>query len=53
MSFSATFIKYQATNCKLVEIWDNFQYGENVADKKIGNIVKFRSMIMALWIKNR
>ena len=32
-------------------MWDNFKYQENVAGKKIGDIIKFRSVIMALWIK--
>ena len=52
MSSSAAFIKQQATNCKLVGTWDNFEYRENVAGERIGDIVKFRSVTMALWIKN-
>lgn len=49
---SAAFIKKQATNCKLVGSWDNFEYRENVAGERIGDTVKFRSVKMALWIKN-
>ena len=49
---SATFIKEQAFNNKLVGTWDNFEYRENVAGKRIGDIVKFRSVTMALWIKS-
>lgn len=52
MSSSAAFIKQQATNCKLVGTCNNFEYRENVAGERIGDIVKFRSMTMALWIKN-
>ena len=48
MLFRTAFIKQQTINCKLVGIWDNFEYQENIADKRIGNIIKFRSMIMAL-----
>ena len=48
---SITFIKKQASNNRLVGIWDNFEYGENVASKKIGDIVKFKSLTMVLWIK--
>lgn len=50
---NAAFIKEQASNCKLIGMWDNFKYWENIAEKKIGDIVKFRSVTMALWIKNR
>ena len=39
MLSSAAFIKQQATNYKLVEIWDNFEYPKNVADKRIGKII--------------
>ena len=51
-SSSAAFIKEQASNCKLVGTWDNFEYRENVSGERIGDIVKFRSITMALWIKN-
>ncbi len=49
----AAFIKQQATNCKLVGTQNNFKYQENIAGERIGNIIKFRSVTMALWIKNR
>lgn len=49
---SAAFIKKQATNCKFVGSWDNFEYRENVAGERIGDTVKLRSVKMALWIKN-
>lgn len=49
---SQAWIKEQATNCKLVGTWDNFEYRENVHDERVGDTVKFRSVTMALWIKN-
>ncbi len=49
---SAAFIKEQASNCKLVSTWDNFEYQKNVVEERIGDIIKFRSVLMALWIKN-
>ena len=49
---STTFIKKQANNCKLVGFWDNFEYRKNVVNERIGDIVKFRSVTMTLWIKN-
>lgn len=49
---STAFIKKQASNCRLVGSWDNFEYRENVVGEKIGDTVKFRSVTMALWIKN-
>ena len=49
---STAFIKQQAANCKLIGTWDKFEYQENVADERIGNTVKFRSVTMALWINN-
>lgn len=45
---SIIFINEQASNNRLVGTWDNFEYRENVASKRIGNIVKFRSITMAL-----
>lgn len=48
---SVIFIKKQASNNRLVGIWDNFEYRKNAAGKKIGNTVKFRSVLIALWIK--
>ena len=50
-TFSVAFIKEQASNNRLVGTWDNFEYQENIAGKRIGDIVKFRSVTMALWIK--
>ena len=49
---SAAFIKEQVFNCKLVGTWDNFEYRKNVAGERIGDIVKFRFITMALWIKS-
>ena len=51
-SSNVTYIKEQTFNCKLLGLWDNFEYRENVTDKKIGNTLKFRSVTMAFWIKN-
>lgn len=45
---STIFIKKQAYNCKLINIWKNFDYQKNVIREKIGNIIKFRSIIMIL-----
>ncbi|MCJ1470909.1 hypothetical protein MMC07_009557 [Pseudocyphellaria aurata] len=45
-------IKDQNTNRKLVGTCDNFEYRENVHDKRVGDTVKFCSVTMALWIKN-
>lgn len=50
---SSAFIQAQAFNRKLVGMWDNFEYRKNVADERIGDTVKLRSVTMALWIKNR
>lgn len=50
---SAAFINEQASNCKLVGTWNNFEYRENVAGERIGDTVKFRSITMALWMKNK
>ena len=47
-AYSTAFIKPQAINCKLVGLWDNFEYRENVMDEKIGNTIKFRFMTMVL-----
>ena len=49
---SEAFIKKQASNYKLVYMWDNFEYRKNVFKKKIEDIIKFRSVTMALWINN-
>lgn len=48
MSSNATFIKQQSTNCKLIKIWYNFEYWENIVNERIGDIVKFGSLTMAL-----
>lgn len=49
---SQVWIKEQATNHKFDGIWDNFEDCENVHRECIGDIVKLRSITMALWIKN-
>lgn len=49
---SSAFIKAQASNRKLIGTWDNFEYRENIAGERIDDTVKFRSVTMALWIKN-
>ena len=49
---SAAWIKAQASNCRLVGSWDNFEYRENVHGERVGDTVKFRSVTMALWIKS-
>lgn len=41
-------IKMQATNPKLVEIWDNFKYYKNVNGKWVDNKIKFTSITLAL-----
>ena len=51
-AFNSAFIKAQASNCKLVGTWNNFEYRENVAGERIGDTVKFRSVTIALWNKN-
>lgn len=43
-------IKQRASNWQLVSTWDNFKYWENVQGERVGDTVKFRSIIMALWI---
>lgn len=45
---STVFIKQQVTNCKLVGLWDNFEYRENRIGEKVGDTVKFRSVTMVL-----
>lgn len=45
---SAIFIKNKAFNNKLVGMWNNFEYRKNIASKRIGDIIKFRSVIIAL-----
>lgn len=37
---------------RLVGSWDNFDYRENVHGERVGDTVKFRSVTMALWVKN-
>lgn len=51
-SSSLSWIKKQGNNCKLIGSWDNFEFRENVQGKRVGDIVKFRSVTMALWILN-
>lgn len=48
---SQKWIKQQATNCQLVGTWDNFEFRENVHGERVGDVVKFRSITMALWIR--
>lgn len=43
--------RQQAKNCQLIESWDNFKLRENVHGERVGDIVKFRSITMALWIQ--
>lgn len=43
-------IKQQANNQQHVGTWDNFEYQENVQGEHISDTVKFRSIIMTLWI---
>ena len=50
-STSKLWIKEQANNCQLVSTWDNFEFRENVQAERVGDIVKFRSITMALWIQ--
>lgn len=50
---NATWIKAQASNNRLVRLWHNFEYWENVHGKRVSNIIKFRLVTIALWIKNR
>lgn len=45
---STAFIKKQVSNNKLVDMWDNFEYKENVVGKRIRDIVKFKSVTMVL-----
>lgn len=52
-SLNANFIKEQATNYKLVNMWDNFKYQKNIAEEKIYNTIKFRFVNIVLWIKNK
>lgn len=50
---SIAFIKEQSSNLNLIDIWNKFEYWENLARERIGDIVKFRSIIMVFLIKNR
>lgn len=50
---SQVWIKEQATNRKLDGTWDYFEYRENVYGERVGDVVKFRFVTMALWIKNK
>lgn len=45
---SVAFIKKQASNNRLIGTCDNFEDQENVASKRIGDIIKFRSVSIAL-----
>lgn len=48
---SQQWIKQQASNRQLVGTWDNFEFRENVQGERVGDVVKFRSITMALWIE--
>lgn len=48
---SKQWIKQQANNRQLVGTWDNFEFRENVHGERVGDLVKFRSITMALWIE--
>lgn len=48
---SIAFINQQATNFKFVSSWDHFECRKNVIGERIGDTVKFRSVIIAIWIK--
>lgn len=50
-TLSISWIKSQGLNCKLVGSWDNFEFCENVHGERTGDKVKFRSVTMALQIK--
>ena len=45
---SSCWMKKETSNWKLVDIWDNFEYCENVNDKDLENEIKFWSIIIAL-----
>lgn len=45
---SAAFIKEQAFNFKLLDTWENLEYRENIVEERIGDIIKFKSIMMAL-----
>ena len=48
---SKLWINEQANNHQLVGIWDKFEFKKNIQAKQVGDIVKFRSITMALWIQ--
>lgn len=48
---SKQWIKQQANNRQLVGTWDNFEFRDNVYSERVGDLVKFRSITMALWIE--
>lgn len=50
MTSSIAGIKAQDSNCKLIGTWDNFKFRENVHGERVGDLVKFSSVTMALWI---
>lgn len=45
---STAFIKKQVSNNKLMDMWDNFKYKENIVGKRIRDIIKFKSVTMIL-----
>lgn len=48
---SIAFIKEQTSNNRFISMWNNVEYRKNIVDKRIGNIIKFKSMTIVLWIK--
>ena len=51
-SASKLYIKKQANNAQLIGTWDNFEFRKNVEGERVGDVIKFRSIIIVLWIKN-
>lgn len=47
-ALSTAFIKGQVSNSKLVSTWSNFKYRKNITRENIEDIVKFRSVTIAL-----
>lgn len=45
---SAAWIKAEASNYRLVGLWDNFEYRENIYRERVGDIVKFCLVTIAL-----
>ena len=45
---SKQWIRRQANNCQLVGTWVNFEYQKNVQGERVGDVVRFRSITIAL-----